>query len=127
LVISIPFTLEVSMARSSDSEKVLAWQERLSRFQTAGLPVIRFCQQEGVCTATFYRWRKKLAQRKHAPAAPDPSAFANVTLVATADVRVSLPGGTQLHVPTGDPHTLQAVLCTIAQHDAHLIQGTNAC
>ncbi len=115
------------MARSSDSEKVLAWQERLARFQTAGLSVIRFCQQEGVSIATFCRWRKKLAQREHAPAAPDPPAFANVTLVATADVRVSLPGGTQLHVPTSDPHTLQAVLRTIAQHDAHLVQGTDAC
>ena len=70
------------MARSSDSEKVLAWQERLARFPTAGLSVIRFCQQEGVSIATFYRWRNKLAQRKHAPAAPDPPAFANVTLVA---------------------------------------------
>ena len=115
------------MARSSDPEKVLVWQQRLARFQTAGLSVIRFCQQECVSTATFYRWRKKLAQRKHAPAAPEPSAFANVTLVGTADVRVSLPGGTQLHVPTGDPHMLQAVLCTIAQHDAHLVQGTDAC
>ncbi len=115
------------MARSFDPEKVLVWQQRLARFQTAGLSVVRFCHQEGVSTATFYQWRKKLAQRKHAQAAPDPSAFAKVTLVATADVRVSLPGGTQLHVPTGDPHTLQVVLRTIAQHDAHLIQGTDAC
>lgn len=115
------------MARSSNPENVLVWQERLARFQKSGLPVIRFCQQEGVSAATFYRWRKKLAQRRHAPATRDPSAFANVTLVATADVRVSLPGGTQMHIPTGDPRTLQAVLCTIAQHDAHLVQGTDAC
>ena len=115
------------MARSSDPENVLVWQQRLARFQTAGLSVIRFCQQEGVSTATFYRWRKRLAQRKHAPAAPDSPTFANITLVGAADVRVSLPGGTQLHVPTGDPHTLQAILCTIAQHDAHLVQGTAPC
>lgn len=118
------------MARSSDPEKVLVWQQRLARFQTAGLSVVRFCHQEGVSTATFYRWRQKLAQRKHAPAASDPPEFANVTVVGTAytaDVRVSLPGGTQLHVPTGDPHTLQAVLCSIAQHDAHLVQGTHSC
>jgi len=115
------------MARSSDPEKVLVWQQRLARFQTAGLSVVRFCQQEGVSTAAFYQWRKRLAQQKHAPTASDPPAFANVTLVGTADVRVHLPGGTQLHIPTGDPHTLQAVLRTIAQHDAHLVQGTDAC
>ena len=115
------------MARSFNPETVLTWQQRLARFQTAGLSVIRFCQQEGVSTATFYRWRKMLAQRKHAPVAADRSAFADVTVVATADVRVSLPGGTQLHIPIGDPGTLQAVLCTVAQYDAHLAQGTNPC
>lgn len=115
------------MARSSDPKKVLLWQQRLAQFQNAGLCVARFCQQEGVSTATFYRWRKELGQHTHAPATHVPPAFANVTLVATADVRVSLPGGTQLHVPTGDPRTLQAVLCTIAQHDAHLVQGTDPC
>jgi hypothetical protein len=68
-----------------------------------------------------------LSQRKHAPVAADRSAFADVTVVATAEVRVALPGGTQLQIPTGDPDTLQAVLCTVAQHDAHLAQGTDRC
>ena len=115
------------MARSSNPETVLIWQQRLARFQTAGLSVVQFCQREGVSTATFYRWRRALAQRSQAPAAAIRSAFADVTVVAAADVRVSLPGGTQLHIPIGDPGTLQAVLRTVAQHDAHLAQGTNPC
>ena len=115
------------MARSSDPEKARLWQQRLVRFQTAGLSAARFCQQEGVSTAAFYLWRKKLARHKPAPAASARPAFANVSLVATADVRVYLAGGTQVHVPTSDPDTLQAVLRTIAQHDACLVQGADAC
>ena len=45
------------MARCSNPETVLTWQQRLAQFQTADLSVTQFCQREGVSTATFYRWR----------------------------------------------------------------------
>ena len=49
------------MARSSDSPKVVAWRRRVRRFGRSGLTVVRFCEEEGVSTASFYRWRNRLA------------------------------------------------------------------
>ena len=51
------------MARGSDAEKVTEWSERLEQFQRSDLTVARFCEAEGVSQATFYVWRKKLANR----------------------------------------------------------------
>ena len=42
------------MARSSDSRKARTWEARMGRFARAGLTVGRFCEQEGVSTASFY-------------------------------------------------------------------------
>ena len=49
------------MVRGSNAEKVNVWSERLKRFQRSDLTVARFCESEGVSQASFYLWRKKLA------------------------------------------------------------------
>lgn len=49
------------MARSSDSGKAGMWRTRMGRFIRSGLTVARFCEQEGVSTASFYWWRRRLA------------------------------------------------------------------
>lgn len=48
------------MSRSSDSGKLAVWRERLERFSRSGLTVGRFCAGEGVSSASFYNWRKRL-------------------------------------------------------------------
>jgi hypothetical protein len=115
------------MARSLDSDRFRVWRQRLARFETAGLSVARFCQQEGVSTAAFYQWRKKLATVAPPTVPGDQAAFANVRLVTADDMRVELRGGTQLHIPCGDSHTLQLALQTLAEADARLAKGGDAC
>ena len=44
----------------SRSEIRRQWQERVTRFATSDLNVAEFCQQEGVGTASFYQWRRRL-------------------------------------------------------------------
>lgn len=48
------------MPRPSDPRKLAVWWERFERFSKAGLAVGPFCTREGVSTASFYHWRKKL-------------------------------------------------------------------
>jgi transposase len=36
------------------------WQQRLERFRRSGLTVSAFCESEGVSTASFYTWRRRL-------------------------------------------------------------------
>ena len=51
------------------SARVKGWQERFTRFHGSGLTAVRFCRQEGVSTAAFYQWRKRLAGNRAKPAA----------------------------------------------------------
>jgi hypothetical protein len=48
------------MPRSSDPGKLAVWRERFERLSSSGLAVGPFCAREGVSTASFYYWRKKL-------------------------------------------------------------------
>ena len=52
------------MARSSDSGKAVDWRRRVRRFGRSEMTVVGFCREEGVSTASFYRWRNRLAERR---------------------------------------------------------------
>jgi transposase-like protein len=43
-----------------DREKRREWGERLKRFEEKGGGAAEFCRQEGVSTASFYAWRRRL-------------------------------------------------------------------
>ena len=109
------------MAGSSNSRKVREWQRRMTRFQEGRQSVVAFCRKEGVSAVSFYRWRKRLAQRPLP--AEEAAGFRAVRLVSPAGVAVQLPGGTQLHVPTSDPRGLRLVIATLARADARRAEG----
>jgi hypothetical protein len=44
-----------------------AWEERLARFPVCGLNAAAYCAQEGVSLASFYAWRRRLAQTDPTP------------------------------------------------------------
>jgi len=46
------------------------WVGRLGRYASGGLTVAEFCRREGVSTASFYLWRRRL---RDAPAAAEAS------------------------------------------------------
>ena len=74
-----------------------AWVDRIDRFQRTSQTVAQFCSAEGVSSASFYQWRRKL--RSDASAPPSLAKFAPVNLptVARAEpvtvMSVELPGG----------------------------------
>lgn len=49
------------MVSAGDAERRQVWAARLARYRSSGLSVVRFCEQEGVSTNTFYYWAKRLA------------------------------------------------------------------
>ena len=90
------------MARSLDSGKAVTWRRRVGRFGRSGLTVVRFCKEEGVSTASFYRWRNKLADQtpamRHADRTP---AFQAVRVTSVhAPITIHLPGDVRMEVPT---------------------------
>ena len=132
------------MAGFSDSGKIVAWRRRFRRFGTAGTTIVRFCEKEGVSTASFYRWRKRLPDRSttrgavarqknaaedagHAPvfqtvriATPDAPIATPDAPIATPDAQIAihLPGEVRIEVPTDNLDAVRAVLGEVLQHGA---------
>jgi hypothetical protein len=86
------------MPRSADLSIRHLWEQRLQRFARSGLSVAAFCAREGVSSASFYAWRRRLGE-----AGPDPR-FVPVRVVAAppaAPVEVVLPSGCVLRLAPG--------------------------
>ena len=81
------------------------WRERLDRYQTCGLTIQAFCQQEGISESNFYSWKRRLGvsttpttiRRTRAEPLFVP---VNVSPAMSArEVRIALPGGAVVYVP----------------------------
>ena len=122
------------MARSSDSGKAVAWRRRVRRFQRSGLTVARFCRQEGISKASFYRWRNLLAQRPtqggdqtRAFQAVRGTACIPVETGADAPVSIQLPGGVRVEVPTHNLDLIRAVLGELLRANVTPQRGDASC
>ncbi len=117
------------MARSSGLGEAAVWRRRVRWFARAGMTVECFCEEEGVSASSFYRWRKKLAERqtpssggRHMPA------FQAVRVTAgDATVAILLPGGARLEVPTANLDVVRAVMGELLQYDVARDHGESTC
>ena len=93
----------------SDSKRQ-EWIARLERFQEqkpSSVPA--FCRTEGISTASFYLWRRRLADESRQTTTP--AAFVPLTIAHTpqpASVEVAFPNGIVLRLPA-DEHSLRAL------------------
>ena len=100
------------MARTPDLQLHALWRERLRRQAGSGLTIAQFCAQEGLSTATFHSWKRRLRLIELADSLPAPSAppaFLPVTVrlaePAPAEpppIVADLPNGIRLRIPTAD-------------------------
>jgi len=123
------------MARSSDSPKVVAWRQRVRRFGRSGLTVVRFCEEEGVSTASFYRWRNRLAgqglptrnadaRRTATTGVEQRPVFQPVRVTrAETPISIQLPGGVRVEVPAENLDAVRVVLGELLRQDATLDRG----
>jgi hypothetical protein len=70
------------MPRPKDLGLEHAWRLRLRRQATRGLPIPEFCRREGVSTASFYAWRRRLAASP-VTAPSEPPLFVPIRLDST--------------------------------------------
>jgi hypothetical protein len=121
------------MARSSDPAKTAQWRQRLGRFGSGNVSVVRFCRREGVSIASFYHWRKKLAAGMDPPAgrrriAPAASAFKPLSITgASPAIAVHLPGGARLEVRAGDLRTVRVVVRELVRSGQSAPEGGVSC
>ncbi len=131
------------MARMVDHENGRVWRERLRRFETSGLTVTKFCDDEGVSVASFYHWRKRLAAKqadsklspacvpvratpaiKKASVPSLPFVPVQVRPAAVAAIEIHLPNGARVCLPGGDAELLQVAIESAAR--AHGVTVTEA-
>ena len=100
------------------------WRERFKRFENSGMTVKAFCEREGVSAWNFHAWRRRLglgsgrsrsgrkpasrpnarSRRKAADQREKKPLFVPVTVESVEpawEVRIELPGGAVVHVPSG--------------------------
>lgn len=97
-----------------DGAKERAWRERLRRYVESGLSVRAFCRRESLTEASFYAWRRTLAERDAAATAAGSRtkqpAFLPILvqggerrmpagLLPSATITLELAGGRALHLP----------------------------
>lgn len=51
-----------SIAEDKAQAKAEQWRERIAEQQSSGLPVKQFCNERGLSSWSFYRWRKRLRE-----------------------------------------------------------------
>lgn len=76
------------------------WRELIERQTCSELTVRNFCEFEGVSTASFYNWRRRLAEPvEEIPAfvpinVTQPETPPSLEIVLSADVTIRVPEGT---------------------------------
>jgi hypothetical protein len=87
------------MARPKDLSLAHTWRRRLRRQTSSGLSIPAFCAREGVSSASFYSWRRRLAARSR-PALPEPALFVPLHLGAGPTQTDSVLGrGVEIELP----------------------------
>lgn len=92
-----------------------AWRELVEGFVASGLTLAQYCAREGICTASFYRWRRVLSEPSRRATTSMQSSTTQVRTAAAAfvdlgalstgsarvELRLDLGGGVMLQIARG--------------------------
>jgi len=112
------------MARLASAAKWQEWEERLGRFERAGLPIRQFCEAEGVNPGTFWYWRRNLggsATPRPSLSAQPVAAFTPVDVITQPPARcvlIRLPRGASIELPGDRPDLLERALVVLTSEAA---------
>lgn len=52
--------MEKSLQALNRQEKIAVWSERIASCRSSGISVRAWCEENGISTASYYKWQKKL-------------------------------------------------------------------
>ena len=106
------------MGRSASVSRRLQWQKRVGRFARSKMTVAEFCRGEHVSVASFYQWRRRLAETATAEEANMKKSarptFIPVQVTTAANLQVVFPNGTRLTLPAHDHELVKLSIESIA-------------
>lgn len=106
------------MPRAIDGKLWERWRQRLQEFESSGLSVAAWCRREGVSTASFYQWKKKLKTARpngrHRRAAAGARPRFVPVVAASSPVVLMLVNGVRIELPASDRSLIDQVIRTAA-------------
>src|SRR5437868_1656281 len=114
------------MPRTADPALEALWRRRLRQQPQSGLTIQQFCKREGVSTAAFHAWKRRLALRAAFPTTTAaaatfvpvivPTVHESQPRAATELVTIRLANGGQVLVPvTAGVELVREVVATVAR------------
>jgi hypothetical protein len=114
------------MPRPANPALEALWRRRLRQQPNSGLTIDQFCRREGVSTASFHAWKRRLALRAAVPDTPSALAKFVPVIVSPAHetqprvsnelVTIQLPNGSQVLLPfTAGVELVCEVVQTVAR------------
>ncbi|MEZ6077639.1 MAG: hypothetical protein R3C09_14625 [Pirellulaceae bacterium] len=104
------------MTKRQDSEKLIAWRQRLAKLSASGLSVTAFCRQAGITPAKFYYWSRRVREAGSAVDRKQPDASTRVgrqSIEIANTVEVAIGEHVKIRLPSNDHDLLGAVLARL--------------
>lgn len=104
--------MEKSLQTLNRQEKVAVWSERIAACRSSGISVRAWCEGNGISTASYYKWQKKL----FCLAAQTSPQFAEVCVAPAAKISATVHlGNVSVDVHSGADAETTAMLLQILQ------------
>ena len=104
--------MEKSLQALNSQEKISVWSERIAACRSSGISVRAWCEENGISTASYYKWQKKLF---HLAAQSSPQ-FAEVCVAPTAKISATVHlGNISVDIHSGADAETTAMLLRILQ------------
>lgn len=104
--------MEKSLQTLNRQEKVAVWSERIAACRNSGISVRAWCEGNGISTASYYKWQKKL----FCLAAQTAPQFAEVCVVPAAKISATVHlGNVSVDVHSGADAETTAMVLQILQ------------
>jgi hypothetical protein len=97
------------MGRIADPKLAASWRKRVNRQLRSGLSIEEYCRREGVSTASFYAWKRRLrishatagkpVRRRVSKGQPRAGSFVQVPVAVNSAIEVRFVDGTTVRVP----------------------------
>ena len=104
--------MEKSLQTLNRQEKVAVWSERIAACRSSGISVRAWCEVNGISTASYYKWQKKL----FCLAAQTSPQFAEVCVAPAAKISATVHlGNVSVDVHSGADAETTAMVLQILQ------------
>jgi hypothetical protein len=104
------------MGKRPDTEKLLAWRQRLIKLRTSGLSLAAFCRQEEITAASFYYWSRRVREAEGTVDVTRSDTHRRVGRQASesgSQVEVAIGEYVRIRLPGNDLELIGAVLASL--------------